>query len=79
MLDDRVKVLRSRIASANQLLETAELEMSHAVEQLAPVLVGDKRMASEALDRSFTKLRDARTLIADLEKLLASALAEPGA
>jgi hypothetical protein len=79
ILDERVSALRSRIADANRLLETAETEMSEAVQQLAPVLVGDKRMTSAALDRSFRKLRDARSLIADLEKMLASALAEPRA
>ena len=79
ILDERVSVLRSRIADANHLLEAAETEMSQAVDQLAPVLVGDKRMTSEALDRSFRKLRDARALIADLEKMLTAALAEPRA
>jgi hypothetical protein len=79
ILDERVSVLRSRITDANRLLEAAETEMSQAVEQLAPVLVGDKRMTSEALDRSFRKVRDARTLIADLEKMLTAALSEPRA
>jgi hypothetical protein len=32
ILDERVSVLRSRIADANHLLEAAETEMSQAVE-----------------------------------------------
>jgi hypothetical protein len=78
-LDERVVLLRSRIAEANSGLAAAEQEMQQAIEQLAPVLVGDKRMTSEALDRAFLKLKGARHLITDLEKMLAAALATPRA
>lgn len=78
-LPERVSLLRSRIGDANRVLAAAETEMEAAVAQLAPVLVGDKRMTSEALDRAFRKLKDARGLIAELEKMLATALAEPRA
>jgi hypothetical protein len=77
--DDRVNLLRTRIADANSGLAAAEQEMEQAIAQLAPVLVGDKRMTSEALDRAFLKLKDARHLIADLEKMLAAALLTPRA
>ena len=65
------QLLRSRLTDANQMLAAAETEMENAVGQLAPVLVGDKRMTSEALDRAFHKVKNARVLIADLEQLLA--------
>ncbi len=71
--------LRLRIADANRLLAAAESEMEQAVAQLAPVLHGDKRMTSVALDRAFHKVKDARGLIAELERMLTSQTAGPRA
>jgi len=78
-LEDRVLLLRSRIAGANQALGEAEAQMEAAVAQLAPVLVGDKRVASQGLDRAFHNLKAAHALINDLEDMLAAALATPKA
>jgi hypothetical protein len=76
-LEERVSLLRSRILGANEALSIAENEMESAVAELKPVLVGDKRLASEGLDRAFRKLKDARGLIAELERMLATALSNP--
>jgi hypothetical protein len=76
-LDERIILLRSRIAGANDSVASAEHEMEQAISQLAPVVSGDKRMGSEALGRAFLKLKEARHLIADLETMLAAALAIP--
>jgi hypothetical protein len=76
-LDERVGLLRSRIAGANVAVVTAEQEMEQAISLLPPVLAGDKRMGSEALGRAFLKLKDARHLIVNLETMLAAALALP--
>jgi hypothetical protein len=78
-VEERVALLRSRIADANRVLKETEVEMGEAVSQLAPALKGDKRMSSESLDRAFRKLKDARALIVDLEALLANALSPPRA
>jgi hypothetical protein len=78
-LDARVPLLRSRIADANRMLKDTELEMGDAVSQLAPAPTGDKRMSSVQLDQAFRRLKGARALVADLEAMLATALATPRA
>ena len=65
-------VLRSRIADATRLLREAEQDMERVVGQLSPVMIGDKRMSTDALDQSFRKLKAAHKLVADLEALLAA-------
>ena len=75
--EERVALLRSRINDANRMLTEAEAEMEVAIGQLEPVLLGDKRMSSQALDQSFRKLKTARQLVADLEGMLAAAMALP--
>jgi hypothetical protein len=62
--------LREKIAGANRLLKLAEDELDRAVQQLSPVLIGDKRMSSQALDTAFDKLRAARRTVSDLDDLL---------
>ncbi len=76
-LDERIRLLRSRIAGAHVAAVAAEHEMEQTISQLAPADAGDKRMGNEALTRAFLKLKDARHLIADLETKLAMALAIP--
>lgn len=70
--DERLALLRVRIADANLLLQQAEEDVEQAVSELSPVLAGDKRMSTEALDRAFQRVRGARKSLTDLEGLLAS-------
>jgi hypothetical protein len=64
--------LREKIAGANRLLKLAEDELDRAVQQLSPVLIGDKRMSSQALDTAFDKLRAARRTVSELDELLST-------
>jgi hypothetical protein len=77
--DDRVAMLRDKLVGANLTVEAAAVELDRAVAELRPVGLGDKRMTSEAVGRSFDRLKNAHTIVQDLERLLAAALAEPPA
>lgn len=77
--DDRVAMLRAKLVGANLTVEAAAVELDRAVAELRPVGLGDKRMTSEAVGRSFDRLKNAHTIVQDLERLLAAALAEPPA
>jgi hypothetical protein len=70
--NDRGASLQARIDEANRVVRAAEAELEEAVAQLAPVQLGDKRVSSEALDRSFEKLKAARVLVAQLGRILAA-------
>jgi hypothetical protein len=70
--DSAAALLRDKIADAAKLLRIAEQDLEHAVATLKPVLIGDKRMATESLESSFERLRAARRLVTDLEALLAA-------
>ncbi len=70
--NDRGPLLQARIDEANRVVRAAEAELEEAVAQLAPVQLGDKRVSSEALDRSFEKLKAARVLVAQLGRILAA-------
>jgi hypothetical protein len=73
--ETRGGLIRSKIEAATVVLRVAETELERAVKELSPVLIGDKRMSTEALEGAFAKLRDARKILADLNVLLASELA----
>lgn len=77
--DDRVAMLRAKLVGANLTVEAAAVELDRAVAELRPVGLGDKRMTSEAVGRSFGRLKNAHLIVQDLERLLAAALAEPPA
>ncbi len=68
--DERLQLLRSKIAEANQLLTVAETELEAQVKLLAPVLAGDKQVTTEGLERSFERLIAARRVLISLETLL---------
>jgi hypothetical protein len=73
--DERTGLLRSKIEDATALLKVAESELERAVTDLRPVLIGDKRMSTVALEGAFAKLRTARQVLSDLNGLLATELA----
>lgn len=75
---ERAGLLRSKIKDATGLLRIAEQELERAVKELSPVLIGDKRMSTEALEGAFAKLKTARKSLSDLEELLASELSSSG-
>lgn len=79
VLDGQVALLRSKISEANVSLEAAVVAMDRAVSDLAPVPLGDKRMTTAAVDRSFCRLKQAQHLLRDLERMLAAVMAGPSA
>ena len=76
-LATRISLLRSRIAGANVVVASAEREMLLAVSLLTPALVGEKRMGNDALACALARLKIARQMRIDLERLLSTALATP--
>jgi hypothetical protein len=76
---ERTALLRSKIEEAKRLLRLAEDDLQEGVTKLAPVLIGDKRTTTVALERSFARLKAARKVVLDLEMLLASLLTSPPA
>jgi len=73
--DERRVLLRSKIAEAERLVKLAGEGVELALAELEPLIVGDKQLGTEALARSFDRLRGARQVVLDLQRLLASELA----
>ena len=73
-LDAKAKYLASlelKISDAIHGVRFAEEELEVAVNRLAPVCIGDKRLITKGLECSFEKLRTARQYVVELRQLLA--------
>jgi hypothetical protein len=72
---ERRSLLQSKILEAERLLKLSAGGVELALAELEPLVVGDKKLGTPALEEAFEKMRAARQVVLDLQRLLASELA----
>ena len=72
---DRSRLAR-KVAAAEEKLETAERELTIALEKLKAVIAGDNVMVTQVVLKAFERTRDTRRDLAELKQLLDASRAE---
>jgi hypothetical protein len=66
---DRLRLAR-KVAAAEEKLETAERELTSALEKLKAIIAGDNVMVTQGIRKAFERLRESHRDLAELRQLL---------